>query len=152
MSVCVVPFQVEMGRAFVGIGDGTATWAVTNSGNIACSCLCSCCHRGQSCGCIVGLMFVLSVLVRLVDLSVGDLIKLWEVLLALTVGAVSEMSCGSTGCLSCRGEQSTPLLLSLSSSGRLFSNPRDADCFVSKCSFWCGFARCLCGVMRVSRD
>ena len=37
-----------------------------------------------------------------------------EVLLALVVG---EMSCGSTGCLSCRGKQSTSSL-SVSSSGR----------------------------------
>ena len=117
MSVCVVPFQVEMGRAFVGIGDGTATWAVTNSGNMACSCLCSCCHRGQSCGCIVGLIIcILLVSVSVsVALSVGDSIKLGEVLLALAVGAVDERSCGSTGCLSCRGKQSTS---SSSSSGR----------------------------------
>ena len=65
MSVCVVPFQVEIGRLFayigIGDGDGTATWGVINWGNMACSCLCSCCHRGQSCGCIVGLIFVGSV-------------------------------------------------------------------------------------------
>ena len=126
MSVCVVPFQVEMGRAFVGIGDGTATWAVTNSGNMACSCLCSCCHRGQSCGCIVGLIFILSVLVGSVVLSVVDAMELGEGLLA--VGAL-ETSCCRTGCLSCRGKQSTSLLLLLSSSGRLFSN-RYADCFL----------------------
>ena len=48
-------------------------------------------------------------------MSVGDSIKLGEVLLALAVGAVDEGSCGSTGCLSCRGKQSTS---SSSSSGR----------------------------------
>ena len=48
--------------------------------------------------------------------SVGDSIKLGEVLLAVdAVGAVGTMSCGSTGCLSCRGKQSTS---SSSSSGR----------------------------------
>ena len=59
----------------------------------------------------------------------GVSIKLGGVLLA--VGAVGEMSCGGTGCLSCRGKQSTSLSLLLSSSGQLFSNPRYADCFVS---------------------
>ena len=56
----------------------------------------------------------------LVDLSVEVSIKLGEVLLAVGVGALGEMSCGSTGCLSCRGKQSTSLSLSLSlsSSGR----------------------------------
>ena len=110
----------------IGIGGGT--WAVNNWGNMACSCLCSCCHRGQSCGCIVGLIIcILSVSVS-VGLSVGDSIKLGEVLLAVdAVGALGEMSCGSTGCLSCRGKQSTSLsLLLLSSSGR----SRCADCLV----------------------
>ena len=46
-----------------------------------------------------------------------DSSKLGEVVsVALAVGAVGEMSCGSTGCLSCRGKQSTSSLLS--SSGR----------------------------------
>ena len=55
--------------------------------------------------------------------SVKDSIKLGAVLLA--VGAVDGMSCdGITGCLSCRGKQSTSLLLLLSSSGRR------ADCLV----------------------
>ena len=46
--------------------------------------------------------FVLAGVVRcMVRLSVEDSIKLGEVL--LLVGAVGEMSCGSTGCLSCRG-------------------------------------------------
>ena len=44
---------------------------------------------------------------------------------------MGEMSCGSTGCLSCRGKQSTSLLLLLSLSGWLFSNLRCTDCFVS---------------------
>ena len=70
------------------------------------------------------LLLLLSVFIGAVDLSVKDSIKLGEVLLA--VGAVGEMSCcGSTGCLSCRGKQSTSsslLLLLLSSSlGRSFS-------------------------------
>ena len=61
--------------------------------------------------------FVLAGVVRrMVRLSVEDSIKLGEVLLA--VGAVGEMSCGSTGRLSCRGKQSTSSLLS--SSGRSF--------------------------------
>ena len=47
-------------------------------------------------------------------MSVLDSIKLGEVLLA--VGAVGEMSCGITGCFSCRGKQSTSL--SSSSLGR----------------------------------
>ena len=98
----------------IGIGDGTATWAVTNSGNIACSCLCSCCHRGQSCGCIVELIFILSVSVGSVDLSEADnSIKLEEGVL-LAVGSVGEMSCDGT----------SSLLLVLSSSGRR------ADCLV----------------------
>ena len=119
MSVCVVPFQVEIGR----IGNGAATWAVTNWGNMACSCRCSCCHRGQSC--IAGLITLVSIL----RVSVEDSIKLGEG--SLAVGSL-ETSCGGTGCLSCRGKQSTSLLLLLSSSGRLlFSNPRYADCFVS---------------------
>ena len=50
----------------------------------------------------------------LADLPVEDSIKLGEGLLA--VGAVGEITCGSTGCLSCRGKQSTSLLLLLSSS------------------------------------
>ena len=59
-----------------------------------------------------------------------DSIKLGAVLL-LEVGAVGEMSYGSTGCLSCRGKQSTSLLL-LSSSWIVFGpNPWYADCFVS---------------------
>ena len=134
MSVSVVPFQVtEIGRllACIGIGDGTAaTWVVTNWGNMACSCLCSCCHHGQqSCGCIVGLIFILSVSGS-VELSVADSIKLREGLLAVV--AVGEMSCGITDCLSCRGKQSTLLLiLLLSSSGRLLSILLHADCFVS---------------------
>ena len=46
-----------------------------------------------------------------------DSIKLGVVLLA--VGAVGEMTCGSTGCLSCQGKQSTSTSLSLLSlSGR----------------------------------
>ena len=53
----------------------------------------------------------------MVCLSVEDSIKLGAVWLA--VGAVGEMSCGGTGCLSCRGKQSTSSSsLSLSSSGR----------------------------------
>ena len=60
------------------------------------------------------LLLLLSVFVGSVDLSVEDSIKLGEVLLA--VGAVGEMPCGCTGCLSCRGKQSTSL--SSSSSGR----------------------------------
>ena len=54
------------------------------------------------------LLLLLSVSVS-VDLSVTDSIKLGEVLLAVSVavGALGEMSCGSTGCLSCRGKQST---------------------------------------------
>ena len=69
------------------------------------------------------LLLLLSVFIRAVGVSVGDSIKLGEVLLALAVvGAVGEMSCGSTGCLSCRGKQSTSSSSS-SSSGRslLFS-------------------------------
>ena len=67
--------------------------------------------------------FVLAGVVRrigVVGVSVGDSIKLGEVLLALALGAVGEMSCGSTGCLSCQGKQSTLLLLLLllSLSGR----------------------------------
>ena len=59
------------------------------------------------------LLLLLSVFIEVVGVS----IKLGEVLLALAVvGAVGEMSCGSTGCLSCRGKQSTSS--SLSSSGR----------------------------------
>ena len=42
-----------------------------------------------------------------------DSIRLGEVLLA--VGVVGEISCGSTGCLSCRGKQSTSSSSSLSS-------------------------------------
>ena len=59
-TVCVVPSQVEIGRSFayIGIGEGTATWAVTNLGYMICSCLCSCCYRGQLCGCIVGLIML----------------------------------------------------------------------------------------------
>ena len=63
------------------------------------------------------LLLLLSVFIG----AVGVSIKLGEVLLAsAVVGAVGEMSCGSTGCLSCRGKQSTS---SSSSSGRslLFS-------------------------------
>ena len=78
------------------------------------------------------LLLLLSIFIGAVDLSVEDAIKLGEMLLA--VGTVDEMSCASTGCLSCRGKQSTSSLLlslSLSSSGRVFSNPRYADCFVS---------------------
>ena len=52
----------------------------------------------------------------LVDLSVEVSIKLGEVLLAVGVGALGEMSCGSTGCLSCRGKQSTSSSSSSSSS------------------------------------
>ena len=61
--------------------------------------------------------FVLADAVRRMDLSVKDSMKLGELLLALAVamGAVGEMSCcGSTGCLSCRGKQSTSSSLSLS--------------------------------------
>ena len=73
----------------------------------------------------VGFVFVLNprcadrcvlaaVVRRMVRLSVQDSIKLGEVLLAVV--AVGEMSCcGSTGCLSCQGKQSTS---SSSSSGR----------------------------------
>ena len=39
----------------------------------------------------------------------------------LSVVSVGEVSCGSTGCLSCQGKQSTSLLLLLSSSGRSLS-------------------------------
>ena len=63
------------------------------------------------------------------DLSVEDSIKLGGLLLALAVGAVGEMSCGSTGCLSCQGKQSTSSLL-LSSLGRIFSILSYVDCFV----------------------
>ena len=73
-----------------------------------------------------GSLLLLLLFIGSVDLSVEDSIKLGEVLLA--VSAVGEMSCGSTGCLSCRGKQSTSLLLS--SSGRLFSILSYADCFV----------------------
>ena len=65
--------------------------------------------------------FVLADAVRRMDLSVKDSMKLGELLLALAVamGAVGEMSCcGSTGCLSCRGKQSTSSSSSSSSSGR----------------------------------
>ena len=55
--------------------------------------------------------FVLVGVVHCMDLSVEDSIELRGWLLA--VGAVGEMSCGSTGCLSCRGKQSTSLLLFL---------------------------------------
>ena len=63
------------------------------------------------------ILLLLSVFIGAVGVSIGDSIKLGEVLLelALAVGAVYERSCGSTGCLSCRGKQSTS---SLSSSGR----------------------------------
>ena len=50
---------------------------------------------------------LLSLFIGSVDLSVGDSIKLGGVLLAVAVGTVGEMSCGNTGCLSCRGKQST---------------------------------------------
>ena len=56
------------------------------------------------------LLLLLSVFIGAVGLSVEDSIKLGEV--SLAVGAVGTMSCGSTGCLSCRGKQSTSLLLS----------------------------------------
>ena len=50
------------------------------------------------------LLLLLSVFIG----AVGVSIKLGEVLLAVdAVGALREMSCGSTGCLSCRGKQST---------------------------------------------
>ena len=61
------------------------------------------------------LLLLLSVFIGAVGVSVVDSNKLGEVLLALAVGAVDERSCGSTGCLSCRGKQSTS---SSSSSGR----------------------------------
>ena len=95
-------FQVEIGRSFayIGIGEGAATWAVTNWGNMACSCLCSCCHCGQLCGCIIG-----------VDLSVVDAINLVRALVAL-----GKISCGNTSSLSCQGKQT--ISLSLSSSGQ----------------------------------
>ena len=53
----------------------------------------------------------------------GDSIKLgWRV-------SVGEMSgCGSTGCLSCQGKQSTSLLLLLSSSGRSLLIVLDVFC------------------------
>ena len=50
------------------------------------------------------LLLLLSGFIGAVGVSVVDSIKLGEVLLALAVG---EMSCCSTGCLSCRGKQST---------------------------------------------
>ena len=135
MSVCVVPFHVEIGRLFVYIDIGVG--AVTNWGNMACSCRCSCCHRGQLCGCVVRLLsgrsllllLLLSVFGGSVDMSVVDsIIKLGEVLLAVSAGG--EMPCGCTGCLSCRGKQSTSLLLLLSSWIGFGPNPRYADCFV----------------------
>ena len=46
--------------------------------------------------------FVLAGVVHCMDLSVEDSIELGGWLLA--VGAVGEMSCGSTGCLSCQGK------------------------------------------------
>ena len=58
---------------------------------------------------------------------------------SVAVGEVGGMSCcGVTGCLSCRGKQST-------------SNPRCADCLVLVFCC-CGFLRCLYGVMRVGRE
>ena len=60
------------------------------------------------------LLLLLSVFVGSVDLSVGDAIKLDRAVVAL-----GEMSCcGSTGCLSCQGKQSTSSILLLSLSGR----------------------------------
>ena len=53
--------------------------------------------------------FLLAGVVWRMDLSVLDTIKLGRV-------SMGEMSCGGTGCLSCRGKQSTSL--SLLSSGR----------------------------------
>ena len=53
--------------------------------------------------------FLLAGVVWRMDLSVLDAIKLGRV-------SMGEMSCGGTGCLSCRGKQSTSL--SLLSSGR----------------------------------
>ena len=55
--------------------------------------------------CRLLLLLLLSVFIGAVDLSVEDAIKLGGVLLA--VGTVGEMSCAGTGCLSCRGKQST---------------------------------------------
>ena len=75
--------------------------------------------------------FVLADAVRRMDLSVKDSMKLGELLLALAVamGAVGEMSCcGSTGCLSCRGKQSTSSSLSSSGLSFLFLL-LCADCF-----------------------
>ena len=74
--------------------------------------------------------FVLADAVRRMDLSLEDSIKLGGVLFAM--GVVGGMSCGGTGCLSCRGKQSTSSSLLLSSSSWIGfgPNPRYADCFV----------------------
>ena len=62
------------------------------------------------------ILLLFSRFIGAVGVSVVDSIKLGRV-------SVGEMACGSTGCLSCRGKQSTSLSLSLSWSGRslLFS-------------------------------
>ena len=74
-----------------------------------------CADRFVCAGVARRILLLLSVFVS-VCLSVVDSIKLGR---GVSLG---EMSCGSTGCLSCRGKQSTSsLLLLLSSTGRSFS-------------------------------
>ena len=60
------------------------------------------------------LLLLFSKFIGSVGVSVVDSIKLGRV--SVVVDSVGEISCSGTGCLSCRGKQSTSLLLSSSSS------------------------------------
>ena len=101
--------SIKLGEVLLAVG-AVGTMSCGSTGCLSCRGKQSTSSSSSS-GRSLLFLILLQVLSVLVDLSVKDSIKLGGVLLA----AVGEISCGGTGCLSCRGKQSTS---SSSSSGR----------------------------------